>query len=44
MHQASDVIAVVLDSELTPDQFCNAGGRPEIGFDSRASSAPAEEG
>ena len=30
MHQASHVIAVVLDSELAPDQFRNAGGGPEI--------------
>ena len=31
MHQASDLIAVVLDPELVTDQFGNAGGGPEIG-------------
>jgi hypothetical protein len=30
MHQTPDVIAMVLDSELVPDQFRNAGGGPQI--------------
>ena len=30
VHQTSDVIAVILDSELVPDQFCNPRGRPKI--------------
>jgi hypothetical protein len=28
--RASDVIAVILDSELVPDQFRNPGGGPKI--------------
>jgi len=31
VHQPSNVIAVVLDSELAADQFRNAGGGPQIG-------------
>src|SRR5256884_7766505 len=31
MHQPSDMITMVLDSEFTANQFRNAGGGPEIG-------------
>ena len=31
MHQPSDMIPMVLNSELAVDQFRNASGRPEIG-------------
>jgi hypothetical protein len=31
MHQLSDMITMVLDSEFTANQFRNTGGGPEIG-------------